>query len=78
MGRPGCPLTVEAVESLGERVHSDTGRRITYVACMVVAGAAHAASPREVATIAWAEPGEIPQYVPRGLYPPVQEYLNRR
>ncbi|MGW2426310.1 hypothetical protein ACWC0C_45225 [Streptomyces sp. NPDC001709] len=45
---------------------------------MVVAGAAHAASPREVATIAWAEPGEIPQYVPRGLYPPVQEYLNRR
>ncbi|MFF3920542.1 NUDIX hydrolase [Streptomyces sp. NPDC001852] len=71
-------LTVEAVEDFGERVHPDTGRRITYVACMAVAGAAHSASPREVATIAWAEPGEIRQYVPRGLYPPVPEYLDRR
>ncbi|MER6355684.1 NUDIX domain-containing protein [Streptomyces sp. NPDC001634] len=70
-------LTVEAVEELGERVHPDTGHRIAYVACRVLEGAAHAASPREVAAVAWVAPDEISHYVPRGLYPPVQAYLDR-
>ncbi|NMI57133.1 MULTISPECIES: NUDIX hydrolase [unclassified Streptomyces] len=69
-------LTVEAVKILGERVHPDTGRLIVYVACRVLEGAAHAASPREVSAVAWAAPDEIPQYVPRGLFPPVQAYLD--
>lgn len=68
-------LTVEAVGELGSRLHPDTGRHITYVACRAVAGAAHAASPREVTEVVWAAADEIPQYVPRGLYPPVQAYL---
>lgn len=70
-------LTVKVVEELGERVHPDTGRRIAYVACTVLAGTARAASPREVSAVVWAGPDEIPQYVPRGLYPPVQAYLDR-
>ncbi|MFE2838330.1 NUDIX hydrolase [Streptomyces mirabilis] len=71
-------LAVEAVRRLGERVHPDTGRLIDYVACMVRGGTAHAASPREVSAVAWAAPDEIPQYVPRGLFPPVQAYLDGR
>ncbi|MFG3017856.1 NUDIX hydrolase [Streptomyces sp. NPDC048254] len=71
-------LTVEAVEELGGRVHPDTGRRIAYVACAILDGAAHAASPREVSAMAWAARDEIPWYVPRGLYPPVQAYLDRQ
>ncbi len=70
-------LTVEAVKLLGERVHPDTGRLIVYVACTVLAGTAHAASRREVSAVTWAAPGEIAQYVPRGLHPPVQAYLDR-
>lgn len=70
-------LTVKAVKMLGERVHPDTGRLIVYVACAVVDGTARAASPREVAAVAWAARDEIPRYVPRGLYPPVQQYLDR-
>lgn len=68
-------LTVEAGQVLGERIHPDTGRRIAYVACTVRGGAVHAASLREVSAVAWAAPEEIPQYVPRGLFPPVQAYL---
>ncbi|WP_406132079.1 NUDIX hydrolase [Streptomyces sp. NBC_00989] len=68
-------LTVEAVEKLGERVHPDTGRRIAYVACRILAGTAHPASQREVSAVAWAAPDEITRYVPRGLYPPVQAYI---
>lgn len=70
-------LSVEAVDELGGRVHPDTGRRITYVACRVLEGIAHAASPREVSAVVWAAPDEIHQYVPRSLYPPVQAYLDR-
>jgi 8-oxo-dGTP diphosphatase len=68
-------LTVKATRLLGERVHPDTGRRITYAACTVLKGTACAASPREVSAVAWAAPDEISQYVPRGLFPPVQAWL---
>ncbi|WP_329536831.1 NUDIX hydrolase [Streptomyces sp. NBC_01450] len=71
-------LGVEAVRLLGERVHPDTGRLIAYVACTVRGGRARAASSREVSAIAWAAPGEIHRYVPRGLFPPVQAYLDGR
>jgi 8-oxo-dGTP diphosphatase len=71
-------LGVEAVRLLGERVHPDTGRLIAYVACTVRGGTARAASPREVSAIAWAARGEIHRYVLRGLFPPVQAYLDGR
>lgn len=71
-------LTVRAVQLLGERIHPDTGRRIVYVACVALEGSARRASLREVSAVAWAAPSEIPRYVPRGLYPPVQAHLEQR
>lgn len=56
----------------------DTGQLIAYVACTVRGGTAHAASPREVSAVVWAAPDEIHRYVPRGLFPPVQAYLDNR
>ncbi|MEV4043134.1 NUDIX domain-containing protein [Streptomyces sp. NPDC049744] len=70
-------LAVEAVADLGERIHPDTDRRIVYVACRLLAGDARPASLREVAEIAWVTPVEVPQYVPQGLFPAVQEHLAR-
>ncbi|MGP4008161.1 NUDIX hydrolase [Streptomyces sp. 4N124] len=69
-------LEVEALQLLGERIHPDTGRHIAYIACRPIAGVAHAASPREVSAVAWVPPGDLGSYVPRGLYPPVQAYLD--
>ncbi|MFI9174860.1 NUDIX hydrolase [Streptomyces lincolnensis] len=68
-------LVVEALHQLGARTHPDTGWRIVYVACHVQGGAAHAASPREVSEVAWVPPRAVSQYVPRGLYPPVHDYV---
>lgn len=72
-------VTVEPVRLLGERVHPGTGRRMVYVACRLLAGEAHAASPREVAEVAWVRlgelPGLVPGLVPGGLFGPVQAYL---
>lgn len=69
-------LTVEAVKVLGDRVHPNTGRLMHYVACAPISGEAHVADEEELAEVAWVAHGEIADYVPYGLFEPVQEYLD--
>lgn len=69
-------LTVEAVKLLGERVHPKTGRLMSYTACSVVSGEAHVADDEELAEVAWITHAQIPEYVPYGVFEPVQEYLD--
>ena len=71
-------LAVQAVGSLGERVHPDTGRTIVYVACEIVNGAARVASKEEIAEVAWCYRATLSAYLPYPLYGPVQEYLDNR
>ncbi|MFH8804086.1 NUDIX hydrolase [Streptomyces sp. NPDC017936] len=68
-------LVVAAVKVLGERVHPKTGRAMSYTACEVLQGEAKVADEDELDAVAWVALDEIPQYVPYGLYEPVQEYL---
>ncbi|MFD9542473.1 NUDIX hydrolase [Streptomyces sp. NPDC060022] len=69
-------LLVAMTNRLGERIHPMTGRRIIYFACVPTGGSAFIASAEELAELAWAAHGEIPQYVPYGLFEPVQDYLD--
>ncbi|MFE2373592.1 NUDIX hydrolase [Streptomyces sp. NPDC059398] len=69
-------LTVAAVKLLGERVHPKTGRLMSYTACAVLSGTAHVADTEELAELAWVAHGDIPAYVPYGLFEPVQDYLD--
>ncbi|AQT73251.1 NUDIX hydrolase [Streptomyces sp. fd1-xmd] len=69
-------LTVTAVKLLGERVHPKTGRLMSYTACEVLGGTAHVADTEELAELAWVAHAEIPEYVPYGLFEPVQDYLD--
>lgn len=69
-------LIVKAVRLLGERVHPKTGRAMSYTACEAVDGEAHVADEDELDAVAWVAHGEIPDYVPYGLFEPVQEYLD--
>ncbi|MFJ3976526.1 NUDIX hydrolase [Streptomyces sp. NPDC090021] len=69
-------LTVKAVKLLGERIHPATSRLMSYTACEVVSGDAHVADTDELAELAWVAHAEIPQYVPYGLFEPVQEHLD--
>jgi 8-oxo-dGTP diphosphatase len=68
-------VAVAPMVVLGQRVHPATGRRVVYVACRLLDGEAHAASPREVAEVAWVRHGEIPELIPAGVYGPVRAYL---
>ena len=69
-------LEVKAVRVLGARVHPQTGADMAYVACELVAGEARVEDVEELAEVAWIALAEIPTYVPWGLFPPVQEYLD--
>ncbi|WP_423834348.1 NUDIX hydrolase [Streptomyces manipurensis] len=69
-------LAVKAVKLLGERIHPATGRQMSYTACEAVGGNAHVADTDELAELAWVAHAEIPQYVPYGLFEPVQEHLD--
>lgn len=69
-------LTVKAQRLLGERVHPKTGRLMSYTACEPVSGDAHVADDDELDAVAWVGHSEIADYVPYGLFGPVQEYLD--
>ncbi|MBZ6207492.1 NUDIX hydrolase [Streptomyces olivaceus] len=69
-------LTVKAVRLLGQRVHPKTGREMSYTACDAVDGEARVADDEELDAVAWVAHGEIADYVPYGLFEPVQEYLD--
>ncbi|MER5613266.1 NUDIX hydrolase [Streptomyces sp. NPDC002215] len=69
-------LEVKAVKVLGERVHPNTGRHMTYVACEPIAGEPAVGDEEEIAEVAWVAHADIPTYVPYGLFGPVQDYLD--
>jgi 8-oxo-dGTP diphosphatase len=69
-------LVVAATKLLGERVHPKTGRLMSYTACEPLQGEARVADEEELDAVAWVAHSEIKEYVPYGLYGPVQEYLD--
>lgn len=69
-------LDAEPARVLGVRVHPQTGRCMAYVACSLVSGEARVADAVELDAVAWVPHGDIAEYVPRGLFAPVQEYLD--
>ncbi|MGV9311164.1 NUDIX hydrolase [Streptomyces sp. NPDC003691] len=68
-------LDVSVLRSLGERVHPATGRLMSYTACTVLGGTEQVGDPEDLAELAWVRLKEIPEYVPYGLFTPVQRYL---
>jgi 8-oxo-dGTP diphosphatase len=68
-------VSVAPLVVLGSRVHPVSGWRVVYVACRLLDGTAYAASPREVAEVAWVRPAELDGFVPGGVYPPVRAWL---
>ncbi|HEX5121164.1 MAG TPA: NUDIX hydrolase [Pseudonocardiaceae bacterium] len=70
-------LVVAASELIGDRIHPNTGRSMIYVACGVVRGEAQVVDDEELDALTWAGLGEISDYIPYGLYEPVQRHLDK-
>lgn len=69
-------LTVAEIEVLGERVHPATGRTMLYVACDVIEGEARVVDEEELVDFTWSQHDQLAQYIPHGLFPAVQTYLD--
>lgn len=69
-------LTVEPETLLGERIHPNTGRRMLYVACAVIDGKASVVDDEELSDYVWSTLDQLPEYVPYGLFEPVQHHLD--
>ncbi|MFI8499424.1 NUDIX hydrolase [Streptomyces sp. NPDC085524] len=69
-------LEVAVQQVLGDRVHPQSGVHMTYVACTVISGEASVVDEEELAEVLWLEHGQIPEYVPWGLFDKVQAYLD--
>ncbi|KOU47828.1 NUDIX hydrolase [Streptomyces sp. MMG1522] len=74
--RDEAGLLVTSQIVLGQWVHPMTGWEIRSIVCRRSGGEAGIASPDEVADPAWVAHGEIPHYVPYGLFEPVRDYLD--
>ncbi|MBD0694715.1 NUDIX hydrolase [Streptomyces sp. CBMA123] len=69
-------LRVAAIKVLGERLHPETGRWMSYTACEIISGTAVVTDTRELDAFAWVALPEITEYVPYGIFEPVQAYLD--
>ncbi len=68
-------LAVAARQVLGERVHPDTNRHMTYVACDVLSGEARVVDGEALDAVEWVPVGNLAEYVPDGFFEPVRRYL---
>ncbi|WP_420032277.1 NUDIX hydrolase [Streptomyces sp. cg28] len=70
-------LNVKALRQIGHLPkHPKSGREMFYTACEVISGEARVADDEELDAVAWVAHSEIAEYVPYGLFGPVQEYLD--
>ena len=70
-------LVVAATRRIGYlESHPKSGREMFYTACTPLQGEAKVADEEELDAVAWVAHSEISDYVPYGLYGPVQEYLD--
>ena len=70
-------IVVTPAQVLGERIHPATGRKMIYVTCSPVSGDAEVVDTDEIAELAWSAHEQLGEYVPYGLYEPVQDYLDK-
>ncbi|GAA3689414.1 hypothetical protein GCM10022204_00120 [Microlunatus aurantiacus] len=68
-------LSVTPVESLGERVHPITGRRMHYFACTPDDGTPEVRDTDEIAELAWVSRSQVSELVPGGFFDKVEQYL---
>lgn len=70
-------VEVAAREALGERVHPQTGRLMSYTACEPIGDCnARVGDPEEIDAVEWVESSRLADYVPYGFFEPVQAYLD--
>jgi 8-oxo-dGTP diphosphatase len=68
-------IRCEVSQTIGKRVHPDTGVSIYYVACSVVDGVATNMEPGKADVVSWFPRSEVHTMVTSSLFPPVIDFL---
>jgi 8-oxo-dGTP diphosphatase len=65
----------EAIRTVGERYHPNTGRLVTYVLCDYMTGDAHITEPDKSTQVSWLTPESVMARITSNLYAPVRDLL---
>ncbi len=65
------------IRKLGERVHPDTGERISYWACEFKGGKASLREPEKIVNVKWISSGEVVEIIGDRLFMPVRQYIEQ-
>lgn len=68
-------INCKAVRKIGERIHPNTGRTISYWFCSYISGDAYVKDSKELDAVRWMFPLDVFKYVTSDIFKPVKEYL---
>lgn len=71
-------IIVTTKQVLGERIHPDTNRKITYFLCDYVSGQIKLSNENEIIEIAYKNQQEFNRDIKTDIYPPVKEYIKKQ
>ena len=71
-------IIVTTKQILGERIHPDTNRKITYFLCDYVSGQIKISNENEVIEIAYKNQQEFNRDIKTDIYPPIKEYIKKQ
>ena len=71
-------IIVTTKQVLGERIHPDTNRKITYFLCEYVSGQIKLSNENEIIEIAYKNQQEFNRDIKTDIYPPVKEYIKKQ
>ena len=71
-------IIVTTIQVLGERIHPDTNRKITYFLCDYVSGQIKLSNENEIIEIAYKNQQEFNRDIKTDIYPPVKEYIKKQ
>jgi 8-oxo-dGTP diphosphatase len=65
----------EAIRTMGQRRHPNTGRMVTYVLCGYTTGDAHITEPDKSTQVRWLKPESVIARITSNIYEPVKDLL---
>jgi 8-oxo-dGTP diphosphatase len=68
-------INCKAVRKIGERIHPNTGRTISYWFCSYISGDAYVKDSKELDAVRWMFPPDVFKCVTSDIFKPIKEYL---
>jgi len=68
-------INCKAVRKIGERIHPNTCRTVSYWFCSYISGDAYVKDSKELDAVRWMFPPDVFKYVTSDIFKPIKQYL---